>query len=208
MSTITRKEIREEIVRSGAENINSEAGGEARINRWIQQAIREICDFKPWPFLYTTKEGNAPLEVADLGHVQAVVDLTGRNPLEPITLNQLLLGDPDQDGVGRPVYWYTTDNKIIKVAPLNISVTIKVHYRKVPVAIADNEEPIIPGDYHDLIVTRVRVKVYKATDNLEAAAEMLKDYERERDGMVHALMKPNYDRERRQTRAGRGGDYL
>jgi len=83
-----------------------------------------------------------------------------------------------------------------------------VRYRKVPVAIADNEEPIIPADYHDLIVTRVRVKVYKATDNWEAASEAWKDYEKERDAMVHALMKPNYDRERRVTRTGQAGDYV
>lgn len=205
---MNRKEIREEIVASGAENILNDTGGEARINRWIQQAIREICDFKPWPFLLATKQGAAPLEVADLGHVQAVSDITGRNPLEPITLNQALLGDPTLSSVGTPEYWYTEDGKTIKIFPANTSVTIKVYYRKVPGALEDEDVPIIPEDYHDLIVTRVRVKVYKATDNLEAAAEMLKDYERELDGMVHALMKPNYDKERRLTRSGYAGDYL
>lgn len=205
---MNRKEIREEIVASGAENILNDTGGEARINRWIQQAIREICDFKPWPFLLATKQGTAPLEVADLGHVQAVSDITGRNPLEPITLNQVLLGDPTLSSVGTPEYWYTEDGKTIKIFPANTSVTIKVYYRKVPGALEDEDVPIIPEDYHDLIVTRVRVKVYKATDNLEAAAEMLKDYERELDGMVHALMKPNYDKERRLTRSGYVGDYL
>lgn len=205
---MNRKEIREEIVASGAENILNDTGGEARINRWIQQAIREICDFKPWPFLLATKQGAAPLEVADLGHVQAVSDITGRNPLEPITLNQVLLGDPTLSSVGTPEYWYTEDGKTIKIFPANTSVTIKVYYRKVPGALEDEDVPIIPEDYHDLIVTRVRVKVYKATDNLEAAAEMLKDYERELDGMVHALMKPNYDKERRLTRSGYAGDYL
>jgi hypothetical protein len=78
----------------------------------------------------------------------------------------------------------------------------------VPLELADDEEPIFPADYHDVIVTRTRVKGYKFTDNFEAAAEILKDYERERNGMVHALMKPNYDKERRQTRSGRAGDYV
>lgn len=205
---MNRKEIREEVIANGAENIANDTGGEARINRWIQQAIREICDYKPWPFLLVTKQGTAPLEVADLGHVQAVSDITGRNPLEPITLNQALLGDPTLSSVGTPEYWYTEDGKTIKIFPANTSVTIKVHYRKVPVALEDEDVPIIPEDYHDLIVTRVRVKVYEATDNFEAAAEVLKDYERELDGMVHALMKPNYDKERRLTRSGHAGDYL
>lgn len=205
---MNRKEIREEVIANGAENINSETGGEARLNRWIQQATREICDHKPWPFLYATKEGAAPLEVADLGHVQAVVDVTHRNPLEPITLNQILMGDPVLDGVGAPAYWYTTDNKTVKVAPANTSITIKVHYRKTPAELKDAEEPIIPADYHELIVDRVRVKVYKATDNFEAAREVMKEYERGLGEMEHALLKANYDKERRITRAGRAGDYL
>ena len=203
-----RKEIREEVVALGAENILNETGGEARINRWIQQAYREICDFKPWPFLFLTKEGAAPLKVEELGHVVAVVDVAARNPLEPITVNQLVLGDPTQAGTGSPAYWYSEDGETIKVAPASTG-KIKVLMRRKPAALAkDEDEPIFDEDYHDLIVTRVRVKVYKATDNLEAAAEMLKDYERERDGMVHALMKLNYDKERRLTRSGGAGDYL
>lgn len=202
-----RKEIREEVVRSGADAILNDEGGEARINRWIQQAYREVCDYKPWPFLFDQAEGPAPLAIADLGHVVAVVDVSSRNPLEPITVNQLLLGDPTQAGVGKPEYWYTEDGTTIKVAPSSTT-TIRVPYRKVPVELGDADEPIFAADYHDLLVTRVRVKVYRATDNFEAAAEILKDYERERDAMVHALMKPNYDKERRLTRSGRAGDYL
>ena len=206
---MTRKEIREEIIALGAENIANDTGGEARLNRWIQQAIRELCDFKPWPFLFAEKEGTAPLTIADLGHVIAVSDLTNRNPIEPATLNQLLLGDPDLTGTGQAKYWFTEDGETIKVYPApSGGGSFKVRYRKVPVELKDEEEPIVPVDYHDLIVSRVRVKVYKATDNFEAAAEMLKDYERGRDLMVHALMHPNYDRERRQTRSGRTGDYL
>lgn len=208
MSAINRKEIREEVVASGVQNIVNDTGGEARVNRWIQQAIREICDFKPWPFLLASKEGKAPLEVADLGHVQAVSDLTNRNPLEPITLNQVLLGSPNLDSVGNPEYWYTEDGKTIKLFPANTSATIKVYYRKTPAELTDEGVPIIPVDYHDLIVDRVRVKAYKATDNFEAAAAVRKDYALQLDAMVHALMHPNYDKERRLTRAGRAGDYV
>lgn len=204
-----RKEIREEIVASGAENILNDTGGEARINRWIQQAIREICDYKPWPFLFAEKEGAAPLTIDDLGHVVAVADVTHRNPLDPATLNQILLSDPTLAGVGQAEVWFTEDGSTIKVYPApGGGGSFKVRYRKVPVELKDEEEPIIPVDYHDLIVTRVRVKVYKATDNWEAASEAWKDYEKEREAMVHALMKPNYDKERRVTRAGRVGDYL
>lgn len=204
---MNRKEIREEVVAAGAEMISKESGGEDRLNRWIQQSIREICDFKPWPFLYATKEGAAPLEIADLGHIEAVVDLTARNPLDPATLNQILLGDPALSAVGAAEVWYLDDATKVKVYPASSS-KFKAHYWKVPAELNDEDEPIIPVDYHDLIVDRTRMKVYKRTDNFEAAAEVLKDYERQLGNMVHALMKPNYDKERRLTRSGRAGDYL
>ena len=207
---MNREEIRKEVVALGAENIAREDGGEDRINRWIQQAIRWLCDFKPWPFLFDEQEGSAPLAIADLGHVVAVSDLTNRNPIEPITLNQILLGDPNLDGVGNAEYWYTEDGgKTIKVYPApSGGGSFRVDYRKTPALLEDDDEPIVPEDYQELIITRARVEVYKATDNFEAAVEVLKDYERGRGEMVHALMKPNYDKERRLTRSGRFGDYL
>lgn len=205
---MNRKEIREEVADSGFENVLKDAGGEARINRWIQQAIREICDYKPWPFLFDSKEGAAPLEIADLGHVIAVVDLSnGGWPLEPATFNDIVLANPKLDGKGSAEAWYTEDGTTIKAYPASSS-NFKVYYRKVPAELTDEEEPIIPADYHDLIVDRVRVKAYKRGDNMKAASEILKDYERQLGLMVHALMKPNYDKERRLGRSGMVGDYL
>lgn len=203
-----RKEIREEVIANGAENIANDTGGEARINRWIQQVIRDICDLKPWPFLMATKEGQAPLEVTDLAHVEAFVDVTNDNPLRSITLGQLVLGDADLSGTGNAEYWYTTDGKTLKVYPGNTSATFLVYYRKTPAELEDAGVPIIPVDYHDIIVDGVRIKVYKATDNFAAAAEILKDYERRIEGMEHALLHPNYDQARRVTRTGGSADYL
>lgn len=205
---MNREEIREEVIASGAENIAGQAGGVDRINRWIQQSIRELCDFKPWPFLFAKVEGAAPLTIADLGHVQGVIDVGNRNELEPITINQVLLGDPTQVGVGNPEYWFTEDGAVIKITPSRAGITLRVLYRKVPLELEDADEPIIPVDYHDLIVIRTRVKVYEFTDNFEAAAEILKDYERQRGLMVHALMKFNYDKDRRLTRQGSWADYV
>lgn len=205
---MNREEIREELIASGAENIAREPGGEDRLNRWIQQSYRELCDYKPWPFLFDKDEGAAPLTIAELGHVIAVVDVAARNPLEPITINQMVLGDPTQTGTGKPEYWFTEDNETIQITPTQAGLIIRVLYRKIVSLLDDADEPIFDPDYHDAIVTRARVKVYKATDNNEAAAEMMKDYEGERDSMVHALLKPNYDKERRLTRSGRVGDYL
>ncbi len=202
------KEIRAEVIANGAENIANQTGGEARINRWIAQVIRDICDLKPWPFLMATKEGKAPLEVKDLAHVEVFADVTNDNLLQPVTLAQISMADPDLSEIGNAEYWYTEDGKILKVYPANTSATFKAHYRKTPAALSDEEEPIIPSDYHDVIVDGVRIKVYKATDNFAAAAEILKDYERRLEGMEHALLHTNYDQARRLSRTGSFGDYL
>lgn len=204
---MNRKEIREEVAASGFENVLKDTGGEARINRWIQESIREICDYKPWPFLFDSKEGAAPLAIADLGHVIAVVDLTSSNPLEPATFNDIVLANPKLDGKGSAEAWYTEDGATIKVYPSS-SNTFRVYYRKVPAALEDGDVPIIPADYHDVIVARVRVKAYERADNNKAAAEALASYERQLGLMIHALMKPNYDKERRIGRSGMVGDYL
>lgn len=206
---MTLKELREEVVARGAQNILSDASGETRINRWINQAIRDICDFKPWPFLLTSKEGAAPLKIEDLGHVEVAIDATNDNKLRFATIGQLTQGDPDLSSKGNAEYWYTEDNETVKVFPASGSATFKFTYRKIPADLTeDGKSPVIPAAYHDLIVDGVMVKVYKSTDNFEAAAEVLKDYERRLDGMVRALRKPNYDGERRLTRTGGSADYL
>jgi hypothetical protein len=193
---MTVKEVAEAVQGRGFENVAI-----ATIERWVEQLAREVCDLKPWPFLLKTKEGKAPLKVEGLGHVVAVVDVTHRNPLEPITLNELLLGDPTQVAVGSAEYWYSEDGETIKVAPANASATFKVVYRKVG-ALAD-----IPAAYHKVVEEGTVARAYKQTDNFAAAAEARKDYESERDAMVHALMKLNYDKERRLSRTGRAEDY-
>ncbi len=205
---MNRKEIREEVIANGAEAIANEPNGEARINRWIAQVIRDICDLKPWPFLMVTKEGKAPLEVVDLAHVEAFVDATNDNVLSPSDVGVLVLRDPDLSSSGIAEVWYTEDGRTLKVFPSSDTATFKVHYRRTPPALTDLEEPIIPADYHDIIVDGVRIKVYKATDNFAAASEILKDYERRLEGMGHALLHPNYDQARRIVRTGSGGDYL
>jgi hypothetical protein len=203
---VNRKEIREEVAASGFENVLKDAGGEARINRWIQESIREICDFKPWPFLFDVKEGAMPMAIADLGHVIAVVDLNSSNPLDPATFNDIVLANPKLDGKGSPEAWYLEDGSTIKVYPSSEG-NFRVNYRKVPAALIDADVPIIPVDYHDVIVARVRVKAYERSDNNKAASEALTAYERQLGLMVHALMKPNYDKERRVRRTGAVGDY-
>lgn len=206
---MTRKEIRDEVIARGAEAIANEEGGEARLNRWIDQVIRAIDDYKPWPYLMKTKEGAAPLKIEDLAHVEGASDVTHDHPLRYVTLAQLLRVDADLSSQGNPEYWYTEDLETVKVFPANTSATLKVYYRKTSTALASDEaEPDMPAAYHDLIVDGVMVKAYKATDNFEAAAEVKGALDTGIEGMVHALLLPNYGTPRRITRTGGVVDYV
>ena len=51
-------------------------------------------------------------------------------------------------------------------------------------------------------------KVYRSTDNFEAAREVQKGYDRGLGGMAHTLLHPNYDGQRRIGRTGGVADYL
>lgn len=200
---MTLKELEAEVKARGFEY-----EGETRIRRWINRAYREVVDHKPWPFLTATKEGTAPLEVSDFGHAIAVVDLTADTSLRYADFNRVVLGDPDLSETGSPVYWYTTDGTTIAVHPANTDHTIKVTYVKVASRLTkDEDEPIVPEDYQDVIVDGAVAKAYKPSDNFEAMQFVRQEFDRGLKQMVHALLRPNYDGHRRIIRSGIRSDY-
>jgi uncharacterized protein (DUF952 family) len=181
---------------------------DARIERWLNQAYREVVDYKPWPFLTATKEGTAPLEVADFGHAAAVVDVTADLALRYAGLGELVLVDADLSSTGSPVRWYITDGSTIEVYPANTDHTIKVTYAKVAAELKeDTDVPIVPTAYQGVIVDGAVAKAYKPSDNFEAMQFVRQEFDRGLKQMVHALLRPNYDSHRRILRTGIAGDY-
>lgn len=200
---MTFKELVAEVKARGFEYEN-----EARIKRWVNAAYREVVDFKPWPFLTATKEGTAPLEVADFGHAAAVVDVTADAVLRYADFNRIVLGDPDLSDTGSPVYWFTTDGSTIQVHPANTDHTIKVTYVKVAAELKeDADEPLLPTAYQGIIVDGAVAKAYKPSDNFEAMQFVRQEFDRGLKQMVHALLRPNYDSHRRIIRSGIRSDY-
>jgi len=179
---------------------------EARIKRWINQTYREVCDFKPWPFLKTTKEGAAPLTIADLGHVLAVADVAANALLRFADLTELTQGDPNLESEGSPSRWFLDGSKIA-VYPISTR-TIKVTYVKTPADLKEpGDEPVVPAAYQGVIVDGACAKAYKPTDNFEAMQYVRQEFDRSLRGMVHALMRPNYDGHRRILLTGSPEDY-
>lgn len=205
---MTRKEIYEEVLARGFQHIADQSGGEARVLRWINQAYREIIDHRPWAFLEASKEGTSPLEVADLGHVLSVSNLTHDRSLTYIERAVLLKSDPSLEATGTATLWFHEDGDTIRTHPVDSSSTLLVRYLKVAAPLAkDADEPIFDADYHDLIVDGAAVRGYKSTDNFEAAGFVRQEWERGLRGMTKGL-RVNYDSPRTIVRAGTVNDYL
>lgn len=204
---MTYKEIREEVVARG---FNDFEQSDARIKRWVNQAYREITDAHPWPFLEATKEGTAPVEIEDLGHVLSVANTTTESFLNPADRRQIVELDPKlDDSETNPVLWYRQGETEVKVWPADTTSTFVVRYLKTPAELKeDSDKPVIPTAYQDIIVDGAVVRAYKNRDNYEAVQAVRTEWEGGLRQMVHALLKPNYDAAYTVIRTGFAGDYL
>lgn len=202
------KEIYEEVVGHGWENIANEEGGEARIKRWINQAYREILNYRAWGFLEEEDEGKAPLTIEDLGHVLSVVCVEQETRLEYTTRAGLIHWDPTLSNSGIPTQWYLETDTELHVYPVNTDLKIKVRYLKEPADLKeDGDEPVMPEAWHQLIVDGAVVRAYKTTDNFEAAGFMRQEFDRVLADMVKTLRK-SYDGNKLIQRTGSVNDYL
>lgn len=205
---MTFKQLYEEVVAHGWDQIAGEEGGEARLKRWINQAYREIIDFRAWGFLEDEEEGKAPLTIADLGHVLSAVNATNGTRLEYTTRAGLVHWDADLDATGIASQWYLEGETELNVYPIDTGSTIKVRYLKVPADLKeDSDVPVVPEGYHGLIVDGAVVRAYKTTDNYEAAGFARQEFDRGMRNMVRSLRK-SYDGNRRIQRTGTVNDYL
>lgn len=125
----------------------------ARVDRWINQAYKELCTQAPWPFLETTSTGAAPLTVSDLGAIQTVFDSNGRklHPMQYDTLVKLANTSLSLNGLAS--YYYITSGTIVNTFPV-ATTSITVRYYKVPVDLSSaGDLPLVPDEYRDIIAT-------------------------------------------------------
>jgi hypothetical protein len=208
-ATYTFKELREEAAARGFTDMLDSGPQEKRLGRWVNEACREINDLAPWPFLRDEVEGTAPLEAPELGHVLSVSNLTASRQVVPVDERQIAERDPAAQTTGVACEWYRLGLTTIEVWPSDSTSRLRVRYAKQPAPLVnDGDEAIIPATYQDLIIDGTVVRLYKNRDNFEAAQFVRQEWERGVTGMKHALLKPNYDRERTIIRTGSVGDYL
>ncbi|HEX6456232.1 MAG TPA: hypothetical protein VF009_06900 [Solirubrobacterales bacterium] len=206
---MTFKELYEEAAERGFNDLLRSEAQKARLKRWVNQAIREIIDIAPWPFLETVIEGSAPLLAENLGHVLSVTNRTTETVLT-FSDRRLVVGrDPALDNTGVAEQWYLEGGNTIHTYPLDSSANLRVRYVQAPVELkADDERTIIPFAYQDLIIDGTVIRAYKNRDEFEAAQFTRQEWERGIKGLTHALLKPNYDNEKTIVRTGAPADYL
>jgi hypothetical protein len=203
---VTFKELQEELYNRGFSDLEAEA---ARVKRWLNAAMGEIADFAPWPFLEGSKQAKAPMVIADLGHVLDVTDLAHDNQLGYADRRELVSIDPNLSSSGIAERWYLEGETSFKVYPADVSSEFLVRYLKsVADLVADGDTPIVPAKYHELIVEGAVIRAYRNRDNYEAASLVRSEWKLGIENMVKALIKRNFDGERRILRTGLPGDYL
>lgn len=181
---MTFDELVQELFARGANYLDEDSESQARAERWINAAYREILNLHVWPFLQTSivgADGAGFVEVADLRRLLIVSDVQGTDGSQPgskldrTTLEDLARLDQDISDTGTPESYYVLSGTTVRAFPLGG--TIRADYvRRVP-PMTTGQSPIFDEEYHDLIVDRAFIKVYKDSDNFEAAQALRAEYD-------------------------------
>lgn len=151
---LTFTDLLTEFYARGFSYLDDGGAGVVRAKRFINDALHELDDMEPWPYLQASQSGTAPLTVSDLGRVEYVEDHTNQIKLGFATRDYLAgyYGDVTMTG-SRPVWFYVTGGTTINVFPANTSVTLDVRYTKVePDLVSDSDAPLVPDRYRMAIV--------------------------------------------------------
>jgi hypothetical protein len=186
---LTLDEIRTEIQARGFNHV-----GTARIEQIVNHAYHDVNARYPWPYLQSTASGTAPLSITDLGHVLSVADTTGDVILPWEDIRSIRERDPGVDGTGNPEVWYQdAPNGQIEVYPVNTTNTISVYYIKADADLSGSNEPEFPDRFHYFLVEGGLAKLYRDSDEWDAANICLQEFERGISTMAAQLLVPNYD---------------
>jgi hypothetical protein len=190
-------ELKDELFARGTNYLEEDAETEARAERWLNQAYREILNLHVWPFLQTTATGTAgagEVAIADFRKIRVVTDISpgydvhlGRSSFE-----ELLVDFGDLTDTGDPEWYYVDGTATVKAFP--VGGTIKVYYIKRVDPMSGTDTPVFDEEYHNLIVDKAMVKAYIDSDNFEAAAAL-----REETNLALTAMAEDYFLDSRET---------
>lgn len=144
---VTRAQLRTELLAEGFDFLSV-----VRANQFINDAYRELCGEDFWTFLEETAAGAAPLTISDLRTVESVIDTANNSRvLAHRERRALRESEGDLTTTGTPRYYYVDAGSIVRTYP--VGGTLAVDYWKVPAEMDDDDdEPIVPSQYHRLIL--------------------------------------------------------
>lgn len=176
-------ELKAELFARGSNYLEEDADGVARAERWLNQAYQDILSLQVWPFLQVSAVAagvGQPVSVPDLRKIRFVTDVEGESPSLPgRPLDRAILENLVDDGLdlsttGTPALYYTTTGNF--VVPYPLGGLLRVDYIKRVSPLSGTDSPIFDSQYHDLIIDKAMVKVYKDSDNMEQAAAVKEEY--------------------------------
>lgn len=201
---MTKAEIVQEVIDRGFDYSTS-----SRIGRYVENAVQGICAYRglAWPFLEVTKTGEAPMEITDLRKILSVKDTTLESTLRGVGRRWVVDTFGNLTDTGSPEYFYL-ENKTLNVYPVSTN-ELSVRYTKIPLELGDSDTPVIPSEWHHLVVDRAIVDCLRDDDEyLEARALRAEVREAIDTEMVPALFNRNLQNSLSVVRTGTWGDYI
>lgn len=172
-------ELKDELFARGTNYLEEDAESEARAERWLNQAYREILNLHAWPFLQSTATGvtdDGFVSVPDLRRIRFVQDVSESpaRKLNRVSLDDLANDGEDLTETGDPDWYYVDNGNIVRTFPSGG--TIKVYYIKRVDPLSGTDTPVFDEEYHNLIVDKAMIKAYIDNDNFEAAAALREEF--------------------------------
>lgn len=179
---MTTTQMVTELISRGAESDTT------RNEQWLNLAYKEIWNAYGWPFAEAevTGAGGAGLVTTPTDFRQAiyVTDKSGGTPpgrpLDFITMAELQEDYKIEDlsKTAQAEFWYI-DNVLGQIKAYPLGGTIYMRYYKRAATITGGGSPLIPADYHMLIIDRALVEVYKDNDEQAQGEKQLAFYDRQ-----------------------------
>lgn len=161
---------------------------DTRLGRYVNVARADLDRAFLWPWREASATGTAPLAIANLGQIEAVVNKTQNAPLSPVDFHTLLDNYGDLSLSGTPSYYYvgwSSGTPQVATYPTS-SDTIGVQYWKVAADLSGTNTPISPSETHYLIVDMAVQKAQRDSDNHEAAAALQPEIDRQIGTLLNA----------------------
>lgn len=159
---------------------------DARASRYINNAMRELDRKFLWPWREQSVTGTAPIQIADLAVVEAVIDVSQSDRrMVPRQYKDLLDWYGDLSTAGTPMYYYRASPsgvQTIATYPTS-SDTIGVQYWKVTAEITGSQEPESPDEAHELIVDLAQRRALRDLRDHEGAEAMQSEIDRQIDDL-------------------------